>query len=296
MTALAALSLLFLIKQCTAVRHFTIHSTAEASRRWSIAAVTACLVSISCRWLVDDSSVQVSSAIQYFAAVMLLTPLISVLGARRPGTNAWPWFVVLPLIVVLQWPSLSQLMSEDVTTAIEIPAPTAIGFLLVLVMGSGNYFGTSNTGTAVVSAAGTLLFLLPVTDWIAYSNGWHQPTGCILLAFASSLLPGRYASAQENAEATTPNASGLWIDFRDLYGIVWAKRVMDRLNQFSERERWDVRLSLDGFVQINDGSAVDSVEARPLQILCWILRRFVDAAFLRRYLPEELVDQQAESE
>ena len=109
-------------------------------------------------------------------------------------------------------------------------------------------------------------------------------------------MPGRFFIESTANETASVKHLELWQDFRDLYGIVWAKRVMDRVNQFAVRENWSVELSLDGFQdrsQIDENRVstdvmrpVDAVPDRALHILCWILRRFVDQQFLRRYLPE----------
>lgn len=293
MNLIAIICLLLLMRHAVSIQHFTRNTSAESARLWAFAAVLACMASVACQWPELGISPRSRSAAQYLAAVMLLTPFIAILGARRPGANAWPWFVVLPLVMVLQWPSISQLMSGNSETAIEIPTPTLIGFTFVLVMGTGNYFGTLNTGSALICAVGTLLVVLPLTDWVSAQNTWALPAGCILLTFAASLLPGRYSEAPPLVDREEADLNQLWADFRDLYGIVWAKRVMDRVNQFAERERWDVRMSLDGFVN-TDGHPAAVVADRPVQNLCWILRRFVDPVFLQRYLPERFLAPEAE--
>ncbi len=291
MTAIAILCLLILLRQVLSLRHLTAHTTAELPHRFAVVAVLLCLVCVCTRWPGLGVTTQVRSGLQYFAAVMMLTPFVGILGARRPGMKAWPWFVVVPLVVVLQWPSLSQILSEKATTAISIPTPTMLGFLLVLLMGVGNYFGTINTGAGIFSGIAILLFVLPVSEWTSFSNSWCVPVACALLAFAGTLLPGRYSDSkvQTAVEGESAEANRLWTDFRDIYGIVWAKRVMDRFNQFALREQWDVILTLDGFVD-RSGDAIEkstvTISQRPLEILCWILRRFVDRPFLRRYLPE----------
>ncbi|MFN9049939.1 MAG: hypothetical protein ACK5YC_17580, partial [Planctomyces sp.] len=34
-----------------------------------------------------------TSGLQYLAAILMLTPAVCLLGARRPGVAAWQWFV-----------------------------------------------------------------------------------------------------------------------------------------------------------------------------------------------------------
>ena len=68
----------------------------------------------------------VTSAAAYFATTMLLTPLVTTLGARRPGIAPWHWFVVLPMVVVLQWPAASQLFGSHWRVPVELNAPATI--------------------------------------------------------------------------------------------------------------------------------------------------------------------------
>jgi hypothetical protein len=303
MNAVAIPLLLFVAWRTLRLHAITRKTTAAGALCWAVVAVLACLVTAVCHLEMVTVTPRIGSVMQYLSAVLLLTPLIHILGARRPGITAWPWFVVLPLIMVLQWPAVSELMGDNSDAAIRIPSPTVIGFLLVLLMGSGNYFGTACTSSMLCSATGATLIVLPVTEWVAFSEEWLFLLGCTMLAIAAALLPRQFF--REDTADLTP--SELWSDFRDLYGIVWAKRVMDRVNQFAEREHWDVRMTLDGFHSVptepedmensgvnsqapeSDAQSVPVVPAaRSWQVLCWVLRRFVEPEFLRRYLPNSV--------
>ncbi|MEQ9410057.1 MAG: hypothetical protein RIK87_20135 [Fuerstiella sp.] len=321
--------------------HVTTGTTAEAARRWGLAALLVCLLAAAVRlpWL--SVTIRLQTALQYAAAVMLLTPLVAVLGARRPGANAWPWFVTLPLVAVLQWPSLSQLWSGRAATAIEIPTPTVIGFLFVLLMGAGNYFGTRHTLAALIGSVGVFLLVLPVSEWTDAAAVWPFPAGCLLLMMSALMIRTAVVSTPDSSEQIpADNTHRLWIEFRDLYGIVWAKRVMDRVNQFADRESWTVQLTLDGFVDQPSGQGASgqvpsehdpseqsaseqsasghgssgqgpsssgrgnvpdshnfsallcaTVPDRAVIVLCWLLQRFVDRSYLRRFEPETLIRQ-----
>ncbi len=303
MNALAIPSLLLVAWRTYRMTTITRATTATGARVWAIVAIVACLITAVCRLDVVAVTPRIGSVLQYLSAVLLLTPLIHMLGARRPGITAWPWFVILPLIIVLQWPAASELMGDTSDAAVKIPSPTVIGFLFVLLMGSGNYFGTACTSSMLCGAAGATLIVLPVTEWAAFSNEWLFPLGCAMLAIAAALLPRRFFLRDNSAVPP----SQLWSDFRDLYGIAWSKRVMDRVNQFAERENWDTRMTLDGFQPVpaepagRGESAVDSLLAvhdsqpcpvepaeRSWQVLCWVLRRFVEPEFVRRYLPHSV--------
>ncbi|MEZ6121840.1 MAG: hypothetical protein R3C49_01540 [Planctomycetaceae bacterium] len=307
MQLVSLILLLFLLNRIRSLRRLTAGTSAEAARRWALAACGVCLLTAVTRVLPTSLSARTDSALQYLSAVMLLTPWIAVLGARRPGNRAWPWFVIVPMIVVLQWPSLTQLAGSKADFPVEVPTPTFAGFVLVLIMGSGNFFGTINTGAAMLTAVATLLIALPETEWAEFSRQGMFFAGCLLMTLSAVLLPGswsqpfapivsdrlRKADQPDGDEQSIAGVLPLWIMFRDLFGIVWAKRVMDRVNVFAEREHWSVRLTLDGFLPVTastdcsegaDLPACTSGTWRSAEVLCWLLRRFLDRSVLERWV------------
>lgn len=234
----------------------------------------------------EPSHVLRLSSLRFFSGTVMLTPGIAVLGARRPGNSAWPWFVLLPLVLVLNWSVLSQQFSGRQDLPVEVPTPVVIGFLLVAVMGFGNYFGTLFTTESLLFAAGSFFWILPATEWCAWESGWPVLTAAILFVTASVLLRLRGHPLRHEDLSYSRSLNTMWLEFRDIFGIVWAKRVADRVNQFASREKWNVRLSPDGF----EGSATpgrDSgsivVPERAGQVLTWLLRRFVDDEFAQRF-------------
>lgn len=276
---------------------------------WSVAALIC--VAVAAMAEVDQLGVTAAarSSLHYLSATMLLAPMTAVLGARRPGANAWPWFVVLPLILVLQWPSLSQLVNSSGREAIEIGTPAVLGALLVLLMGFGNYFGTRNTLSAALTAGAMICSLLPVSGWV--SSDSIIPLFTSPLIAAASVLAVRRVNQLRALPTTTAReaADRLWLTFRDFYGIVWAKRVMDRVNQFASRERWGTRLTLDGYsdsdplqpetMSVGSGTSesrtatpgmpgadVSDLPERPIAVLCWILKRFSSSAWMTAILGE----------
>lgn len=296
--AIAALSLLVLIFRMKSVARNT---SIRSAWNWAVVAVVLLNAFAICRWG-QLGTVMVHSALQYSAAVLCLAPFIDVLGARRPAHQAWPWFVICPMIVVLQWPAISQVAAGITDSPVEIQTPTFIGFLLVVLMGCGNYFGTSNTASALVAAGGIILLALPVSDWVDYDNGWMVPLALVLLVLAISVSQRPMLHGQHAPEAAEDlnRHHDLWNDFCTMYGMVWAKRVVDRVNQFAARESWDVRLSVFGFIQHSANQRPNQlpelakhVGNRPLVILCWVLRRFLDAEFLINYVPDAVIHKES---
>ncbi|GAB5443243.1 MAG: hypothetical protein Fues2KO_35920 [Fuerstiella sp.] len=266
------------------------HTTALTAVRWMQVAIIGNVLVVLARLIlpiVDGVRPAIPASLSYAgyaSAVLLLAPLIAVLGARKPGAAAWPWFVILPLCLVLQWPSVSQLAAGGWHTRLEVPAPTAIGFLLVVVMGVGNYFGTRFTLQCLVGGIGLVLLLVPYTDWYAGSDyPWFGFLGLILVASSAVRFCNAVGQLPDWSEASVGD---LWIGFRDVFGIVWAKRVMDRTNQLAGRERLNVHLTLDGFVSGGEAENHPTDDAgRTGQLMAWVLKRFFDESVLLPHLP-----------
>lgn len=271
----------FVLRTTISVRSLLAGLTARSACGWGIAACLVAMLAVGMRILpvVPDG---LTSATHSLAATLCLAPLLDVLGARNPGHRAWPWFVITPMIIVLQWSTASHLVSEHLQTPVTTPLPATIGFLLILVMGTGNYFGTANTTACLIGATGICLFALPVWEWADWPQDGLCLAGSICLAVTALLVEGRLKTGE-----TEPGHEQLWTDFRDTYGLVWARRVMDRINQFADRENWTVTMTLDGFLS-RDGSesAADDLQ-RPIEILRWVLRRFADTAWLDSRLPSD---------
>ena len=286
MSSISLLLLGFVLWTTVSLRTYVTGLTAQTAWKWAIAAIAATLTAIGLR-LIPVVPAGITSAVHSIAATLLLAPLVDILGARNPGHRAWPWFVVTPMIVVLQWSTISHLFSERLETALVTPLPATIGLLLVLVMGTGNYFGTANTSACLVGATGIGLLILPVTEWCAWPGDAVCLASSVCLAITALLVEGRL-----KANNTETGHEQLWIDFRDIYGTVWSRRVMDRINQFAEREKWNVSMTLDGLRPRNDSQQPIESTERPEEILRWVLRRFADDEFLNRYLPIPASQQQ----
>ena len=234
----------------------------------------------------------VTSSVAYFATTMLLTPLVTILGARRPGIAAWHWFIVLPMVVVLQWPAISQLIGSFGRAPIELNAPATMGVIVVLVMSAGTFLGTSSTGVALVYSSAILLLLTSTTG--------NKSAQFPLTAFAPVLMVTAMWIARRNlnghlARLRTATTASLRIQavgeiFSSLYGFAWTRRVQDRINQFAPRERWSVRLTATGFNRPDGNTPTDDELQQPLEAFVWVLSRFADEGWLRHVLNHENPD------
>lgn len=245
---------------------------------WALAASTAFAMTATC-YVLDMASAAASAAAWYAVAVLGLCPLIAVLGARRPGAAAWNWFVVLPLIAVLLWPLATALLKTPAESA-RIDLPPFLGFLLALAMACGNYLGTRFWLPTALYAVGEFLLAAPVTEWENDALG-SPPVrlaafGCWAGAVAIAWLIGRRSPPVRN------RFDQIWLAFRNAYGIVWAVRVLQRVNERAQQEDWAARLHSSGFAWDPDADSERraQTEQRIEHTLRWLLRRFVDDVWL----------------
>jgi hypothetical protein len=221
----------------------------------------------------------------YWTAVVSLVPPIAVLGAKRPGSEAWNYFVLIPLVLVLGWPALTVWTSQG-PGALRVETPVLIGFVLVLVMGCGNYVATRLAFPALLYALSVVLILAPCSTVLAGQGVSPESyrlagTVCLLL----SVWWGRSIVLRPPQQKDGPDR--VWNDFREMFGIVWMKRAMDRINEeFAEREQWPARLGTDGLEWSGTPTQEQRAhtEARLAYALHWLLRRFVDPEWIDRRL------------
>lgn len=224
---------------------------------------------------------------RYVAILLVLGGGISVLGARRPGSEAWRWFVVVPMFLVLGWPALLCWGNEWTPRRLELMTPAFLGSLLVIIMAAGNYLTTRWQCASLLGGIGAMLFLLNRTTLVPV-NGMTQHLlglGIEVLVFCSIV------SVWRNQRTTSREMSGIprfWSDFRDFFGIVWAYRVMERMNQEAQRLNWPFRFEIDRIVtadstiehstevvSLNPGDLTEKVVEEVRFHLEWLFRRFV---------------------
>jgi hypothetical protein len=225
----------------------------------------------------------------YAAAVVALVPPIAVLGARRPTARVWTWFVLMPLVLVFTWPLAPALHGEGDPTAFSLEEPLLAGYLLVLVMGAGNYFGLRFSLAALLWLAGLVLVIAPLCPTTAKwapeaAAGRLSGTLCLV---AAGWIADRQAARGGEYRRAEPALDRVWRDFRDLFGIVWARRLQDRFNEEARRKGLPLRLGIHGS-EASDPSLSVEFDSQTLaaaeESLRWLLQKFVDPAWIDRRL------------
>jgi hypothetical protein len=231
----------------------------------------------------------------YWSAVVGICPLIAVLGARWPTSRVWNWFIIVPLIAVLGWPAATVLWTSATIPPLKVQAPVYLGFLLVLIMGLGNFAGTRFGRPAAIAGLGLSAVLVPASSLIAITPGRaNLIRGAAAVLMALATLDALWLARRPGTEKSPYDQ--LWFDFRDLFGIVWAIRIQERINEIAGREDWASRLGTDGFEW--DSKSTAEQRERTLErmdhALRWHLRRFVNPEWINRRLaqrPETANDQ-----
>jgi hypothetical protein len=212
----------------------------------------------------------------YVAAVLALCPPMLVLGARRPTNRAWTGFVIVPMIVVLCWPVMTLALHGGWHRQIQLESPHLIAYLFVVVMSLGNYIGGALTFSTLLCGSGLAAIGMASAQ---RDSTWQDRTGIaamVLLVSSLAVLIG----LRRLRKATWPAdpLDRVWQEFSMLYGLVWSRRVLDRVNVLAEKQQWPGRLHADGFHW--DQPLDDATRQQAEHALRWLLRRFVDPEWL----------------
>jgi hypothetical protein len=227
-------------------------------------------------------------------SILLLCPPVAVLGARRPGVRFWSVFILMPMVVILSWPIWTLALQGAELAGLELETPTVVGFLLVLLMGGGNYLGTRFARSALLWFLGTLDLFLSCTGWEIWPAGlasYRRQTAVCLLTLAVYV-------AWLNPPRTQPRnrINRLWDDFRHHFGLLWGLRMVERINALAIQEKWTARIAWNGFNETDDGKL--PFNEAEIETACrWLFRRFVDDAWISRRLgpgPETAIGERGE--
>ncbi|VAX38595.1 hypothetical protein MNBD_PLANCTO02-2896 [hydrothermal vent metagenome] len=274
---------------------FLRQTNALAARRWAIASslflgILYLFTESPLSSFVPSNSLMRNASQWYIAAILLLTPFVSILGARRPTNKFWSYFIVLPMIFVLGFPILVNWMGGGMDDQFSIQPPVLIGFLFVLMMGVGNYFGTQLTLPAILAGCSVILIVVPLTTTVSPV----VPVLVLAMTFPAAVamhglsIIWAYWSLRKRSNTETGSPyNQLWFNFQNLFGIVWAKRVAEQINQAAESKQWQVRLELHGLVwqqtELTTEQKTETIKELDKH-LRWALLRFVEEEWIERSL------------
>jgi hypothetical protein len=167
-----------------------------------------------------------------------------------------------------------------------LETPALVGIAVVAVMGLGNYVLIPRWTLSILLYGAAIVFtVLPLTTLAELSPTWRlAPYPCLGLA----VLAGWWTSRRQQTPSDPLERQ--WADFRDRFGLVWAARIRERINATAEKEGWNKRLEIQGFVPFEKAGALTEAEtrARTEHTLNWLLRRFVNDAPASATIPDAL--------
>ncbi|MFP6672015.1 MAG: hypothetical protein VB857_11425 [Pirellulaceae bacterium] len=223
--------------------------------------------------------------IQFAAAVTTLLPAVALLGAQRPHDRIWQ-FVVASLWLILVLPAVKNSLLEP-AAIFQLHPAWGWSLWVLVVVGLINRICTRYWFSALLVTVGQCRLLsgqLPGLGQDVGAAGTLIALGCFVLAILLVHVQWRWDPA---IPPRTFNQA--WRDFRDLYGVLWAFRIADRINTLAERQEWDLQLRWQGLASpAADGDQVP-VPAEVEVVLCQnmrnLLRRFVAVDWLDSRLP-----------
>ena len=278
MTGLAAMNCWQVLRQRT------LHTgmTSQYSWFWTQISALSLLAAVVLSGPFTVLSPAWTSGSQYLAAILMLTPAVCLLGARRPGVAAWQWFVVLPLVFVLAWPGAIQIVNSNGRIPIELSLPALSGFLLVALMSTAPGLGRGMTLACLVQLGTTLTAVSPVVPWLPQSPWLFLSAAfgqMLATALAGSCLRQHHARLQQSA-SLHQQTTQLWLLFQDIYGMIWAQRLLERARELERTEKWTCSLTLDGFTTLATPAETEQAVARALPAFRWLLSRFFSGPWL----------------
>ena len=248
------LGLIYVLYQVIRLRKEVKQTTLTGPVQWAIAGIHLWILAWILRTPELGISLGILDQIWYSVPVFMLCPFVAVLGARRPGSQVWGWFIILPMCLVLEISAIRLWGNQVIPVSFQLDTPTIVGFCIVMVMGLGNYFGTKRTGSVFLFGLILLLLVAPYSESVPGIFP-QKETARIWSTFLLIFLTF-FNSRQKEAESLPLPFRKVWLDFLDSYGIVWGKRLMDQMNRTGHDQNWTVHLELEGFIENSDSQPI----------------------------------------
>jgi hypothetical protein len=236
---------------------------------------------------------------------------MALLGAKRPQDSAWQ-MIVAALWVVLCLPAVAALVGLGGGQIGWHPAQAWFLTTLLFVQ-VANYAGTRFALPVMLATAGQLALIhvflpFPLAGLFRALTA-RELIVLSLAIFLAAMIAAMWVAARYRSRTHAESSSGmagldrLWLDFRDTFGVVWALRLMQRVNQSAQQQQWPLRLEWGGFVatdvaesgpgELTDNNA--SAKSRPIpqeKVLVAhlnnVLRRFVSSQWIAARLGDTL--------
>lgn len=224
-------------------------------------------------------------------AALLVCPIVSLLGAKRPQHGVWQ-LIVATLAVVLALPAASAALIRPGS----FPDLHILGrclLPLLVLVGWVNFIGTRRAVAVSLIALGQFGLIWPLLPGVNLSRALPQPqvdllaiaaiAGGSLLAVVQSLLAGRRRGPHHSGQDQfVRQLDGCLLPLRETLGAAWTLRLAERFAALAEQRGWPVRLTFWG-ARVEESAAQTSWQRDAARAAEALLRRFVSTAWLQRH-------------
>lgn len=265
-------------------------TTAVPAVAWSLAAAGMFALEMAARWVGGLRDPAALASVRLVAVALMLCPIMSLLGAKRPQHGVWQ-FIVGSFAAVLALPALSAALVRPGSLP-DVHGLQRWFMPVVVAVAWMNHAATGRGLAAICVAAGQMLLLRPFLPFgdAALLPGWiaSDAIGSGLVAAGALVAVGRSAFWPVGGPRGTRSANAdfpidaPFLALRETLGAAWTLRIAERFNQVAATRGWPCRLRFAGMVLANetgDGSWQRDAE----RCVAAMLRRFVSAEWLRRH-------------
>ena len=265
------------------------HTSLTAAAIWAIWFQVTLSITTIASLLKSRVPAGILDQLWFLTAVSALCPFVAVLGARRGRLLEWSLFIVLPLIVVLEWPAIAQLTRCWHGQRLELEAPALIAFGVVMLMSMGNYAVDPQGMSATMifwigSWVMLVLALAPGVAWKFFA-GDHFPQALTVIVLQISIWTHVTEFTERHRNYTAWDR--VWFDYQKFFGTVWTLRLLARVNEVAEREQWPWRLTPNGMQPATRNAphpGLPTADPRVDHTFRWLLKPFVDLEWIDQRL------------
>jgi hypothetical protein len=249
-----------------------------AAVAWGAVEAAAALGSPSSSWLAPS---------RLAAAGLSFCPVVAVLGAKRPQHQAWT-FVVLAFWAVVMLPAAEAFFLQR-GDRLALGDARRWFLWVLLLLGPVNYVPTRQWTAALLLAAAQFLALSEHLPLVRQTLFREQYLAALCLA-TGAVWAGRVAGTPAQAAANAYDR--LWLDFRNLFGLLWALRLQERVNAVVDTNHWPLWLSWTGLRELEQSQPIRSIdpaiEPTLRTSMKGLLRRFVSNEWIAHRLGQDI--------
>ena len=173
-------------------------------------------------------------------------------GQKKPQSRAWQW-IVGALWIVLSLPAITAITFTHTTLHLGGVWTSLLWILIFLPV--GNYLSTRYFFPAILAATAQIFLFVAcgsISLWgaspLVSEYSVVSPTATALfLVLLATLTAGYMTPKQSHLFKSGDQTANLWMEFSQLYGILWSRRVADRADKLLDQSGIPIRVGPSHF-------------------------------------------------